>query len=154
VSGAEEALGVGLALSAGPVGWALLAFVAVGVTAVVVYEAEKDADTTVPDTATDTTEDCKKTCATEHPELELCAELPSSYIYPSQAAAFQAVKTMFPGRTLRMEKTRPATGGPCPETGSHTAVKDGGTYMASIVCCPCCTDTASGPVQSTRCAIV
>ena len=41
------------------------------------------------------------------------------------------------------------------DLGMHYDVKSrGGPYGGSIVCCPCCTDTAGGPVPGTSCGIV
>jgi hypothetical protein len=98
-------------------------------------------------------EEERRTCATDHPDTILCSALPSFYIYGSVQAAFLFLRDQY-SDTLRMEKTRPADRGPCPGAGTHTAVRSGGAYIASIVCCPCCTDTAEGPVLSTKCGIV
>ena len=174
------AAGAPVLVAAGPIGWAILG-IAIAVTAYAVYRASRTADTTFPDTVPGCRQPCPaqaeerpepqarprpipipraeperrtKSCATEYPSLVLCSNLPSGYRYPSRQAAFQDIVRQSPGRNLRMEKTRTATRGPCPGVGTHTAVKDGGVYVASIVCCPCCSDTPAGPVQSTRCGIV
>jgi hypothetical protein len=55
---------------------------------------------------------------------------------------------------LRLEKTETATIGPCPGQGTHTKVRRGGAYVATIVCCPCCKDTPTGPVSLTLCRIL
>lgn len=96
----------------------------------------------------------RRTCATDHPGIPLCASLPGRYTHASIQAAFRAVQQQYPGRTLRLEKTRAATRGPCPGVGTHTGIRAGGAYLASVVCCPCCTDTATGPIQWTKCGVV
>ena len=171
-------------LAGGPPGWVLYGLLAVGtlaVGAIVVSQASRDAAQTFPDTPPTSVQPCPQTtetpkeesqprvdpvpipkeqedtrrhsCATEHPEIILCAALPPFYTYSSLQAAFRFLRARS-RETLRLEKTRPAERGPCPATGNHTAVRAGGAYIASIVCCPCCTDTASGPVLSTKCGIV
>jgi hypothetical protein len=95
-------------------------------------------------------EPARRSCATVHPTVRLCSSLPSRYTFPSIQAAFQSIS----GTNLRLEKTRPSTSGPCPGSGTHTSVRSGGAYIASIVCCPCCNDTAAGPVLATRCGVV
>jgi hypothetical protein len=157
--------------------------VGTAIAAVAVYEASRDATTTFPDTTPSPVKPCpadtssgdkaqprpipvpldqpqekekeeeKHTCATDHPDTILCSALPSFYLYGSIQAAFRFLRDQYPG-TLRLEKTKPADRGPCPGVGTHTAVRSSGAYIASIVCCPCCTDTAAGPVLSTKCGIV
>lgn len=169
-------------LAAGPPGWAIYGLIGVVtvVGAVVVYRAAHDADTTFPDTAPTPVVPCpepekkpeptpptvdpippvpddsppKRNCSTEHPDIILCFNLPDFYMYSSTQAAFRVLRDQNQGQTLRMEKTRPAESGPCEGTGTHTSVRSGGAYIASIVCCPCCTDTAGGPSLSTKCGIV
>jgi hypothetical protein len=169
-------------LAGGPPGWVLYGALAVGTLLVgaAVYTAARDADTSFPETRPGPVTPCplqaqpkseneqetaepvpvpiphvedkpiQRSCATEHPTVPLCSSLPGRYTFPSIQAAFRSI----PGRDLRLEKTRPTTGGPCPGTGTHTSVRSGGAYVASIVCCPCCNDTAAGPQLATRCGVV
>lgn len=165
-------------LAGGPPGWVLYGLLGIGtaIAAVVVYEAAHDADTTFPQTAPSCVQSCpqqsrattqsdaetrvdpvpvpRPTCATQHPEIVLCSMLPVWYTYAGIAAAFRFLQLSMRESVLRLEKTRPADRGPCPGTGTHTSVRSAGEYVASIVCCPCCTDTAAGPVLSTKCGIV
>lgn len=167
-------------LAGGPPGWVIYGALAVGtlIVGAVVYRAARDADTTFPaappvpvipcppvpvprprdETTTDPIpvpiprvedEPVRRSCRTEHPTVPLCSSLPARYTFPSIQAAFRSI----PGSN-RLEKTRPSTSGPCPGTGTHTSVRSGGAYIASIVCCPCCSDTAAGPVPGNRCGIV
>ena len=169
-------------LAGGPPGWVLYGALALGTVIVgaVVYEAARDADVTFPDTRPAPVTPCpeaqrqageqsttdpipvpiplpreedqprRRGCATEHPGVLLCSSLPSRYAFPSIQAAFRSIS----GTNLRLEKTRPSTSGPCPGSGTHTSVRSGGAYIASIVCCPCCSDTAAGPVLGNRCGVV
>jgi hypothetical protein len=111
-----------------------------------------------PTCTTDCPEKKKKpTCATEYPDLNLCSDLPEKYIHLGKEAAFKDFTAKLSSeyrKTARMEKTRAAEGGPCPGSGTHTAIRVGGEYLKSIVCCPCCTDTLGGPTLSTKCALV
>ena len=100
------------------------------------------------------TEEQKRTCATAFPEIPICDSLPSGYTFSSVTQALNALKQALGKSNLSLRSPAPATSGPCPGIGTHIGVKDGGTYVASIVCCPCCMDTPSGPVMSTRCRIV
>jgi len=92
-----------------------------------------------------------KTCATEYPKHR--TSVPSDYLYDSEDAAFRALVDEYKSFTLRKESNRaPATSGPCEATGWHTKVratykKNGkdAFYPASLVGCPICKDTSSGP---------
>jgi hypothetical protein len=162
-------------LAAGPPGWAiyaLLAIVSLPFAAVVVYRASREADQIFAKTEPSSVQQCEKdkpkpvplpqsktrSCKTEHPDTVLCSSLPDWYEYSSEDEAFKALKERAKDSgkkgELRKEKTRPADRGPCPGQGTHTGVRRGGEYVASIVCCPCCTDTPAGPVLSTKCGIV
>jgi hypothetical protein len=99
-------------------------------------------------------EEKKPTCATEYPSLRRCDSLPAGYIYSSPQAALNALKIRLGDKNLSLRSPAPTTSGPCPGVGTHYNVRSGGAYVASIVCCPCCTDTPEGPVTMTRCAIV
>lgn len=154
---AAPAVAVGVA--AGPPGWAILAGVALVVAVVaVVYVATREE---APAVATPTgvaaeprTEEKRRSCATEFPELRLCASLPPQFTYSSPQAALNALKTRLGDPQLRLVSPAPSTSGPCPGVGMHYGVKSGGVYVASISCCPCCTDSPSGPLAQTRCRII
>jgi hypothetical protein len=96
----------------------------------------------------------KRTCATAYPGVRLCDSLPPEFIYASPQAALNALKVRTGDPSLRLTSAAPSQSGPCPGTGTHYGVKSGGTYVASISCCPCCRDTAQGPVLLTRCRII
>lgn len=96
----------------------------------------------------------KKTCATQFPTALNCNKLPFTFTYSSPQAALGALKVSTGNRNLKLVTPAPSTGGPCPGIGTHYGVKDGGTYIASISCCPCCMDTPSGPRMATRCRII
>jgi hypothetical protein len=96
----------------------------------------------------------RRTCATEQPQLRICSSLPAGYTFRSPQGALNALKAATGKQSLRIVSDRAATSGPCPGTGRHYGVKDGGTYVASIVCCPCCEDGPNGPSVQNRCRIV
>ncbi|MGH9765831.1 MAG: DUF4157 domain-containing protein [Blastocatellia bacterium] len=96
----------------------------------------------------------KETCATKYPGEINCSSLPSSYIYPTAAAALAALKLETGDDHLRLHNPATATGGPCPGIGTHINVRSGSKRIASIGCCPCCKDTPAGPVRLTLCRII
>ena len=95
--------------------------------------------------------DPPKTCTTEYPKHRTSD--PSDYPYDSEDAAFRVLVDEYKNFSLRKESNRArATSGPCEETGWHTKVratykKNGrdAFYPASLVGCPICKDTSSGP---------
>ena len=96
-----------------------------------------------------------QTCATEMPSVPLCSALPDNYTFGSPAAALAAIRAGNKNySSARLEKRVPTTSGPCVGQGTHIAVRSGGIYVASIVCCPCCQDGLGGPKLLTRCAIL
>ena len=95
-----------------------------------------------------------KNCATVYPLAIRCERLPSAYIYPNAQTALDVLKRATGDSRLRLVNARPSTSGPCPGVGIHYGVKSGGTYIASIACCPCCRDTPDGPVMTTLCRII
>jgi hypothetical protein len=151
---------VAAAAASGPPGWAILAGVAVVVAVVaVVYVAtrEEPAPTTAPTTGaipTTGTATRTRTCATEFPGVRECDGLPSEFTFASPQAALNTLKARLRDPSLRLTSPRPSTSGPCPGVGMHYGVMSGGTYIASISCCPCCRDTPAGPVMLTRCRII
>lgn len=95
----------------------------------------------------------KEVCATKYPLALACSMLPL-FIFKSPQAALAALKISMGKSNLRLTSPNPSTGGPCAGVGMHYGVKDGGTYIASISCCPCCLDTPSGPKMVNRCRII
>ena len=92
-----------------------------------------------------------KTCASEYPRH--LTSVPSGYSYDSEDEAFRVLVNESKNFSLRKEANRAtATSGPCEGIGWHTKVKasykkngrDAG-YPGSLVGCPICKDTSSGP---------
>ncbi|MDH5181208.1 MAG: DUF4157 domain-containing protein [Gammaproteobacteria bacterium] len=143
---------------AGPPGWVILAVAAVGVAVVGgVYLATR------PRTIESTRERAEPrvrprtapmTCATMYPQAISCAALPGLFTFSSSQAALRSLVAETGISNLRLVSARTSTGGPCPGVGMHYGVKAGGTYIASISCCPCCMDTPTGPVMTTLCRII
>jgi hypothetical protein len=96
----------------------------------------------------------KKNCATLFPLALHCSRLPFTFKFSSPQAALTALKLSTGKKDLKLVNPSPSTGGPCPAIGMHYGVKDGSDYIASISCCPCCTDTPSGAKMVNRCRIV
>jgi hypothetical protein len=96
----------------------------------------------------------EETCATRFPLALNCSRLPFSFTFHSPQAALAALKLSTGKSNLKLVSPNPSTGGPCPGIGMHYGVKDGGVYIASISCCPCCIDTPAGPRLVTRCRII
>lgn len=88
------------------------------------------------------------TCEELYPTAINCSEL--WYPFSSPQEALRALKRKTGLHNLRLEKESETTRGPCPEEGLHYAVKHRGRYIASIVGCPCCQDSPSGPVMTWR----
>jgi hypothetical protein len=155
---AAPAVAVAVGVAAGPPGWVVLAAAALGVAVVGgvylatrprTYErAEERAEPRVEPRVV------PRTCATVYPAALRCESLPGSFTYSSPQAALQALKLSTGKSNLRLVSPNPSTGGPCPSVGMHYGVKDGGVYIASISCCPCCRDTPTGPVMTTLCRII
>jgi hypothetical protein len=94
-------------------------------------------------------------CFEQYPDVRVCGGLPNGYLYSSAGAALLEVKKRRGNQRLRMQGPAPATSGPCVDKGgTHYGVYDGGEYIASIGCCPCCTDSTGGPTPMERCAIL
>ncbi|WP_437669824.1 eCIS core domain-containing protein [Sorangium sp. So ce131] len=93
-------------------------------------------------------------CATQHPGEILCDGLPTFYTYPSEQAALRALKARTGNPSLSLRSPAVATRGPCAGRGRHYNVRSGRDYVASIVCCPCCQDSPTGPRLTNRCGIV
>jgi hypothetical protein len=154
---AAPAIGVGVA--AGPPGWLVLAGVALAAAAVAVYVATRPTERTeeeaIPrDIAPPREETRPRTCESEYPQARRCEGLPPQFIHSSPQGAVNALKASMGNPRLRLVSPRPSTSGPCPGVGMHYGVKDGGTYIASISCCPCCRNTPAGPVMTTLCRII
>jgi hypothetical protein len=101
-----------------------------------------------------TPRDERRSCATQHPGVRLCDSLPGGYTFSSPQAALAELKRRTGNQNLSLRNPSPSTSGPCPGTGMHYNVRSGSTQIASIVCCPCCIDTPTGPVLANRCRIV
>jgi hypothetical protein len=92
-----------------------------------------------------------KTCETEYSRH--LRSTPSYYDYNSQSDAFRALQRELDNEvSLREESRSSASGGPCSSTGWQVKVRatwkksgeDAG-YPASLMGCPICEDTSSGP---------
>ena len=116
-------------------------------------QPNQSVDNTVS-TCTDQQEKKDKTCATEYPDLNLCYELPPKYMYDSESDAFNAIKRASGRSNLKKVSFNESDSGPCEGQGQHIGVKDGKTYIASIVSCPCCIDTPVGPALSEKFAVI
>jgi RHS repeat-associated protein len=83
-------------------------------------------------------------CLTEFPGVVLCEELPPHYLFSKKN---HAVLDLHAAGVAKNQVT-PATSGPCEgEVGSeHWKVMVNGVYNGSIFGCPCCVETAGGPV--------
>jgi hypothetical protein len=110
----------------------------------------------VPQTRTEPSEEERRreTCATRYPTLRQCNSLPPGYTYSSPQAALNVLKVRLGKKDLRLHQHAVTTSGPCPGIGMHYNVRLGSQKVASIGCCPCCTDTPAGPISMTRCAIL
>lgn len=97
-------------------------------------------------------EQAKETCAEKMPNLIRCDDPKlNAHTFRSENGAFKSIKLP----DLRKEQQgATATSGPCVGRGGwHTRVKSGGTYVASIVCCPCCDDSSGKAIGGTRCMV-
>jgi hypothetical protein len=88
-----------------------------------------------------------RVCATEFPASKHCSTLPSGYTFPSAQLALKALAVETGIKNLRIVSRRLAERGPCPGEGWHYGVMSGGDYIASLVSCPCCMDSQTGPVM-------
>jgi len=93
------------------------------------------------------------TCATKYPNIILCKELSMDYQF---ANGYQDAKRKFPKGTRIENPPKEVTdsGIPCyGKGGTHRLVKDeAGSFLGSLVCCPCCQNTPAGPVLQEQCA--
>ena len=96
-------------------------------------------------------------------DYKRCEALGVDYQFNSSGAAFnevlrEMIDLGYDTKGLRKEDQQPATGGPCRDTPGalHYAVKQGGTYWASIGECKCCQDGGGivEPQIKTKCAII
>ncbi len=90
----------------------------------------------------------KGKCNVEFSFMSQC----SDFAYPNEQVALSGLKKKLQSNCLRKGKNAPAKkcrgGGP----GTHHNVYDGGIFVASILCCQCCEDTAWGPnITQTKC---
>ncbi|WP_437723384.1 eCIS core domain-containing protein [Sorangium sp. So ce861] len=100
-------------------------------------------------------EEKKEKCSEKKPNRILCNDpLLGAHVFGSENGAFNAIK-MKKGEGLRKEQQgADANSGPCVGRGGwHTRVKQRGSYIASIVCCPCCDDSSGKAVERSKCKI-
>lgn len=95
-------------------------------------------------------EPAKKTCETEYPRH--LKSTPSGYSHDSQSDAFRALQRELEEVSLEEEAKYSAGSGPCGSNGWQVKIrakwKKGGTDAgrpASLMGCPICDDTSSGP---------
>jgi RHS repeat-associated protein len=98
-----------------------------------------------------------KKCEQEFPGVVRCSQL-YNYPYNSSSEALMRLKLQTGIKNLRKENDGLAKSGPCAEKegSAHYSVKDGKTYIASIVQCKCCEDF-NGTVKAhtkTKCGII
>jgi hypothetical protein len=93
-------------------------------------------------------------CRSEHPDHPVCQELPEEYSYHSTRQALEAMSSTLKEKSLALHNPDRTQKGPCPRLGVHYNVRRGGQRAGSIVCCPCCVDTGSGPLTWMKCRIV
>jgi hypothetical protein len=96
----------------------------------------------------------KPGCWQEAPSLPTCVSLPDAYSFHSPRQALDAMKTRLGEKNLTLHHADVSEKGPCPGLGSHHNVRLKGQRAGSITCCPCCVDTAEGPITWEKCRIV
>lgn len=99
-------------------------------------------------------QDEERTCGRMFPTYPLCEQLPDQYGFPSASSALEVMKRRLGQKGLTLHKGRPNEQGPCPGLGLHYNVRQNGGRVGSIVCCPCCVDTAEGAFERQKCRIV
>lgn len=95
-----------------------------------------------------------RTCGLTFPTHPMCSELPGEYTFASSHAALDAMRRRLGEKSLKKHHPDVADEGPCPNLGAHYNVRLNGKRMGSITCCPCCVDTAKGPITWEKCRIV
>lgn len=88
-----------------------------------------------------------------NPEAPLCYDLPEEYAFHSREQALAEMKARLGEKSLTLHNRLPTRQGPCPRMRTHYNVRLNGKKRGSIACCPCCVDTASGPIQWEKCRI-
>ena len=83
-------------------------------------------------------------CDNTYPNAVKCDTL--WYTYKSPQQALKVLKKDTGVSNLRLTKGEETIKGPCISEGRHYGVMVGGDYIASIMGCPCCQDTPSGPI--------
>jgi hypothetical protein len=96
----------------------------------------------------------ERTCRSQYPDHPMCQALPEEYSHHSVQQALNAMKSRLGEKSLGLHKPDRTRKGPCPEIGQHYNVRMEGQRTGSIVCCPCCVDTATGPIQWMKCRTV
>jgi hypothetical protein len=96
----------------------------------------------------------EQTCQSRYPDYPMCQALPEEYSHHSVQQALNAMKSRLGEKSLGLHNPEAAERGPCPRIGLHYNIRANGQRVGSITCCPCCVDTASGPIQWMKCRIV
>jgi hypothetical protein len=97
----------------------------------------------------------KDTCLTKYPGELNCDVLSTyGYNYPSASAALALLKRLTGEKDLQLHNPAPTMTGPCPGRGMHYNVRSHGAKVGTIVCCPCCKDTPTGPKRRTLCRLL
>jgi hypothetical protein len=96
----------------------------------------------------------EQTCRSRHSDHPMCQALPEDYSHHSVQQALNAMKSRLGEKSLGLHHPEAAERGPCPRIGLHYNVRTNGQRAGSITCCPCCVDTASGPITWMKCRIV
>lgn len=96
----------------------------------------------------------RATCSSQFPSIKMCAALPEEYSFHSEQQALNAMKARLGKKNLSLHDVAIATEGPCADIGTHFNVRLNGKREGSIACCPCCVNTAEGPIEWTKCRIV
>lgn len=98
--------------------------------------------------------DDERTCRARFPAYPLCQHLPEQYGFPSPTAALELMKRRLEQKGLQLHNRELADRGPCAGLGDHYNVRMNGGRVGSIVCCPCCMDSADGATRRQKCRIV
>jgi hypothetical protein len=106
------------------------------------------------DPSTDDPSGERRTCWTELPDHPVCQQLPEEYTFHSARQALEAMKQRLGAKNLVLHNPDSPRSGPCEELGEHFNVRMNGQRAGSITCCPCCVESANGPLTWTKCRIV
>jgi hypothetical protein len=95
--------------------------------------------------------ECKKTkekCSVNYSSYDSCARFSFTSITNALNALKKrtGIKNLTKHHIESAEKCKIGEG-----IGTHCNVRSGSVIIASILCCPCCEDTANGPIIKTKC---